>query len=728
VRWLGTAAFLMVFAVVACGSQNAPADRLVVHFDAGSDAAGDGPIDAATDTSASVANPYLGGPCVDDGQCDDMTACTYDSCDPASHRCLNIPDDTLCDDGVYCDGPEKCVPRHGCEPGAVVSCSVDSCDISKCVEATKSCVHSPRDVDQDGDPDAHCKGGHDCNDLNPDVSSLHAEVCANGMDDNCNGLVDEMPCVAPHGDSCADAVLTPGAGTYALSTLGSDKTFATSCSVGSPSAGQNVVAAVTVPGGPNVDLDVWATTSGVEVAVAIQSVCGQPSSELGCGAGQGATSVRARARNVSPGTYFAVVTTQSQTAVELKVVFLAPTAPATNVDCSTASPIVPGTPTTVSIVDPPTNLPSACTVGGVAFPPLHDLAAPSPTSTGELTYSFSLTQPQDVRVSASSLQGSGTPIVGLRDPACVGAGDELSCRRGSSGPLYDRALPAGTYVVTVAATSPIDATLLVEIAPPTAAPPDQSCVSSPAIASNATLAFDLGDHTEAIKDGCFPGNPNAAYDLTLSGASDVLLVERIAQSVDEGAVSLDPPACATNIACATGGTPVRAGKRNVPAGDYRAVVADQLGQQGTLEALVRPTVAPTIVPAGGADTCASAVDVSAGGFFTGDTSIAHADYSNPCDDPTTLPGGAPDQVLALNLSAPQRVVLDMEGSGYTTILDVRQGPSCPGTPLPNACYVGFTAQKSFLDLELQAGAYSIIIDGYALDRGAWDLDVRVLPP
>jgi len=93
-----------------------------------------------------------------------------------------------------------------------------------------------------------------------------------------------------------------------------------------------------------------------------------------------------------------------------------------------------------------------------------------------------------------------------------------------------------------------------------------------------------------------------------------------------------------------------------------------------------------------------------------------------------LPGGAPDQVLALNLSAPQRVVLDMEGSGYTTILDVRQGPSCPGTPLPNACYVGFTAQKSFLDLELQAGAYWIIIDGYALDRGAWDLDVRVLPP
>jgi hypothetical protein len=74
------------------------------------------------------------------------------------------------------------------------------------------------------------------------------------------------------------------------------------------------------------------------------------------------------------------------------------------------------------------------------------------------------------------------------------------------------------------------------------------------------------------------------------------------------------------------------------------------------------------------------------------------------------------------------VVLDMEGSTYTTILDVRQGPSCPGTPVMNGCYVGFGASKSFLDLELEAGAYWIIIDGYQLAKGPWELDVRILPP
>ena len=726
-RWIGLAALVIAIEVVACGSQTAPADRLIVHFDAGSDAPGDA-IDALGEANQRDANPYLGGPCVDDGQCDDMIACTYDSCELTAGRCVNVPDDTLCDDGIYCDGKERCVPRHGCEPGAVVSCSVNACDIAKCVEETKSCAHTLRDVDQDGDPDAHCEPGHDCNDLDPKVSSLHAEVCANGIDDNCNGLIDEVPCVSPQGDTCANAVTAAGAGTYALSTIGCDKTFATSCSVTNASAGQNVVAAVTVPPGPNVDLEVWATTGGVEIAVALQGMCGQPSSELGCGSGQGATSVRARARNVSPGTYYAIVTTQSQAAVELKVAFLKPTPPATNVDCASAAAIQPGTPTTVSIIDPPTNLPSACTVGGVAFPLLHDLAAAATASTGELTYSFTLTQAQDVRVVASALQGSGTPIVGLRDPACTGAGDELTCHRGSSVPIYERALPPGTYVVTVAATSPIDASLLVYLSPPAAEPPDQECTSAPAIASNATLAFDLNDHSDAIQDGCFPGNPDAAYALTLPSASDVLLVERVAQSVDQGGVSLDAPACQASIACATGGTPVRVGKRNVPAGEYRAVVADQLGLHGTLDALVRPTVAPTIIPAGGADTCMAALDASSGGFFAGDTSTAHADYSNPCDDPTSLPGGAPDQVLALSLAARGRVVLDMEGSTYATILDVRQGPSCPGTPVTGGCYVGFTGQRSFLDLELPAGPYWVIVDGYSGERGPWNLDVRVLPP
>jgi hypothetical protein len=700
-----------------CGTN--PAAKLVVHYDAGSDDASDGsPGDVAlADGLPPDASPYLGGPCVDDAQCDDHITCTYDSCDETYGRCLNVPDDTQCQDGIYCDGEEKCVPGHGCEPGPVVSCDDgDACKIARCDEPTKSCQYTPRDVDQDGDPDAHCPPGKDCNDLDPNVSSLHAEVCANGIDDNCNGLIDEHPCVVPQGDTCANAVATNGPGTYAMSTAGATHAFATSCSVATPSAAQDVVAAVTVPPGPNVDLEIW-VTAGVPVAAALQTSCGDPSSEIACGAAGAATSARARARNVGPGTYYAVTTTQDPADLELKVAFLTPTPAPTDVDCGSATPVQPGTPVAVSLVDAPTNLPSACK-----------------TAAGELTYSFTLTQPQDVRVVASVAQGSGVPVVGLRSPTCSAATDEIRCAQLGQEALYARALPAGTYVLTIGGTAQIDLSFVLELSAPTTAPPDQTCASPPSLTPGQKLAFDLSNNENAIQDGCMTaGGPDAAFDLAVGAASDVLLIERIPQN-ESGAVSLDTPACnaASVLACSASVTPVRVATRNLASGDYRVVVADQLGQQGTVEALVRPTVAPTIIPPGGSSTCAQALDVSAGGFFTGDTSTSTATYSSGCDAPGQAP--PPGQVLTFTLTQPQRVVLDMEGSQYTTILDVREGSTCPGTPIgntstnANGCYVGFGGQRSFLDLELTSGTYWLVIDGYQGGKGAWDLDVRILPP
>ena len=700
----------LTLVATACGTKSK--DLLERPFDAGSDASLDDASDAGASDAAADADPTLGGPCIDDPQCDDHTPCTFDSCDKALGRCRNVPDDAQCDDGIYCNGREKCVSGHGCEAGPVVTCDDgNACSINRCVEATKSCEHDPRDLDGDGDPDDHCAPKHDCDDLDPTVSSLHSEVCANHKDDNCNGLIDETPCVTPAGDTCATAIAIAAPGTYALSTVGANKDYATSCSVTTPTAARDIVAAITIPAGATKDLDVWATTPGTEVAIAIQSACGQASSELACGSGAGANVVRARARGLAPGTYFVIVTTQAETGVELAVSFLDPTPKATNETCATAAPIAPETATVVSIIDPSKDLVSACAA-----------------ATGELTYALTLAQAADVRVFASTVRGSGNPVVGLRAPHCTDPADELRCRVGSSLPLFARNLAPGTYVVTVAATAPIDASILVKVAPPTTAPADQTCTAPPPATINGLTDVDLSNHEDAIKDGCLAGGPTAAYALTLTAPSDVLLVGRFPQN-EAGAVSLDLPACGLTdrLACTIGSTPVRVGKRNVPPGDYRVVVADSLGEHDNLTALVRPTVAPITVS--GADTCAQAIDVPAGGgFFTGDTSNATGHFDSSCDAANSPPGGAPDEVLRLVLAQPARVVLDMEGSTYTTLLDVWQGPACPGTEVPSACYVGFGASRSFLDLELTAGAYWIVVDGYAGARGPWNLDVRVLPP
>ena len=84
--------------------------------------------------------------------------------------------------------------------------------------------------------------------------------------------------------------------------------------------------------------------------------------------------------------------------------------------------------------------------------------------------------------------------------------------------------------------------------------------------------------------------------------------------------------------------------------------------------------------------------------------------------------------MKLDLTQKQRVVLDMSGSFFTTLLDIRKGAACPGSEVPGACYIGFSASKSFLDLTLDPGTYWVQIDGYNGDRGPWFLDLRVLPP
>lgn len=693
-----------------CGKDSP--DLFVQPYDAGVDA------DAVAPDATSEVDPTLGGPCSEDGQCDDGVACTFDRCDLTISRCRNTPDDTQCADDGYCNGQEKCVLRVGCTAGAVVTCQDGNlCTIDRCIEATKTCEHGPRDVDGDGDPDNHCVGSRDCDDTDPTVSSLHAEICGNFKDDNCDGQIDETPCVKAQSDVCETAFEVTTSGTYLLTTVGSKKDYATSCTVKTPAAAQDIVVVATAPGAPGdppSDIAFWPTAQSAanEVAVALQTTCGQSASETGCGHVAGVANARAIARSVPAGSkVYAIVTSQSEGPIDLKVDIGAPTNAPTNETCAAPVAVVPDTPFVVSLIDAAKDLPSGC----------------ASARTGELTYSFTLDTPRDVKIFASTIAGSGQPMVTMRSDANCAA-DELRCRVGATPPVFARSLPAGTHVFAIAGTSQLDASVVVKTFDPTPPPPNQSCSTAPAIEANGSITVDLGGQEDAIKNGCFPGGPAAAYTLTLTEASDVLVIGRFGTG-DQGAVSLNGPGCTTSdvVACTAGSTPVRISKRNLPAGSYRVVISDALGQNARLDVLVRKAVAPT--PLSGADDCAApgAIDAS-GGFYTGDTTSSTANFNAGCDAPGQANGGANDQLLRLDLAEAKRVVFDMSGSFYTTLLDIRQGATCPGTEVPNACYVGMGVGRSFLDTKLAAGTYWVQIDGFATDHGAWNLDVRVLAP
>jgi cysteine-rich repeat protein len=81
---------------------------------------------------------------------DDGVDCTVDSCDENGDVVVHTPDDSLCDDGLYCNGSETCDATDDCQPGVPpatddgVACTIDSCD-----EVGDSVVHAPDDLQCD---------------------------------------------------------------------------------------------------------------------------------------------------------------------------------------------------------------------------------------------------------------------------------------------------------------------------------------------------------------------------------------------------------------------------------------------------------------------------------------------------------------------------------------------------------------------------------------------------
>ena len=68
--------------------------------------------------------------CTVPADCDDGISCTVDDC--VAGFCENVATDSLCDNGLFCDGAETCDPTLDCQAGTApdvddgVTCTVDS--------------------------------------------------------------------------------------------------------------------------------------------------------------------------------------------------------------------------------------------------------------------------------------------------------------------------------------------------------------------------------------------------------------------------------------------------------------------------------------------------------------------------------------------------------------------------------------------------------------------------
>lgn len=668
----------------------------------GGDGGGDAPVD-----------PTLGGPCADDAACDDGADCTSDACDLALGRCRFTPDHAACDDGVFCDGAEVCVPRVGCEAGPPHDCGDDdACTIDTCDEETRTCSRRPRDADGDGEVDAHC-GGPDCDDLDPTRSTASPEVCGDGVDDDCDGDVDEAGCVAPAHDDCDDALAIAPDATLVMSTAGAALDLGTSCAP--EGAAVDVVATIEVPDGPPRDVDVRATSSLGQVALALAGSCGDPTTELACGGPavgpDGRPRARVLARSVPAGEVALVVTGQAPTNVTLDVRLAPATVAPTNETCGTAAALAPGVPVEVDVVDAAEDLGTAC-----------------PRATGELVYRLDLDAPADVDLHALSLDGLGVPSLSVRSTACALPEDELACRTAAGAHVHRGAVPAGPLFVALSASAPTRTQLVALVSPPTEPDDDERCDDPPAVSPGESRLVDLALHQDDHAP-CAVGGVDAAYALENDEPVDLLLVQRTAPG-DPGGLALADLACdaAGAIACsAPQQRPVRLRRRGLPPGERRVVLEGFTGAAQQLDVLARPARPAVSMPF--SDGCDDALLVPPdGGFFVGNTAGASADLDASCDDAGGAPGGAPERLLRLELAERSRVVLDASGSSYRVLLGVRRGDVCPGVEVPLACTVATpSAGAAFLDLVLEPGTHHVQIDGRNGESGPFQLDVHVLP-
>jgi hypothetical protein len=94
--------------------------------------------------------------------CGDGVSCTVDSCNEGTDSCDNTPTNSLCDNGLFCDGTETCHAALGCQVGTAVACGDGvSCTVDSCNEGTDSCDNTP--TDSLCDNGLFCDGAEVCN-------------------------------------------------------------------------------------------------------------------------------------------------------------------------------------------------------------------------------------------------------------------------------------------------------------------------------------------------------------------------------------------------------------------------------------------------------------------------------------------------------------------------------------------------------------------------------------
>lgn len=654
---------------------------------------GDGSTDGILTVDFGV--PDAGTACTTNEECADAVNCTNDVCDRG--HCRNTIDLTVCSDEIFCNGVEQCDLIRGCVPGPPESCNDDDvCTIDQCVEESKSCMHAPRDFDEDGEADWHCEGGTDCDDRNPARGSDVAEICGDAVDNNCNDSVDEMPCGRPPHDDCSDALDVSAGGVFDISTIGTTPDFTLSCG---STGWKDIVATFTLSEAK--DISIEGSSSSAVVAVALRATC-DGGSETECNSGfPGAL----RRRSLAAGTYFLLISTSSPSDVTLTVSFSDATAIPSNESCSAPVDVSAGGHFLGSFVDVVSDLTLAC----------------SPSAAPDLVYTFTIASPKDVAVRATS--PSGDTIVGAVRSTCTGP--ELRCTGGAPLSTNLHSLAAGTYFIVLEGPTyrEIDFDLEVVFTDPTEPVAGDTCANAIPLTLGMSTLGVLSDKEDDVPISCGSQHADAVYSFTISETQDVtVLVDSGTRYMNAAITPTCGGATSVELGCSAG-APARSRLRGLAAGTYYVIVETYGGS--SFQISVDATAPTMVTPVSGNDICGSPTVIPVtGGFFSGDTSGLNNDYTGSCGSSA----GSKDAAFQLVLTESKHVTASTDGSAFDTVLLLQSDPCGVGHEI-QCDDDGADGGTSLIDRTLVAGTYYFIVDGFGTgSAGAYYLEVLVADP
>jgi hypothetical protein len=143
-------------------------------------------VETCVDQGSSGKVCVFGSPVV----CDDGVSCTTGACNPGDGSCTFTPQDSLCDNGLFCDGAETCDLTLGCQAGVTETCDDSiACTDDACIEGF-GCFNSANNT--------LCDNGLTCD--GAETCSVPDGGCIDGVTPDCD---DGIACTA---DSCDEAV------------------------------------------------------------------------------------------------------------------------------------------------------------------------------------------------------------------------------------------------------------------------------------------------------------------------------------------------------------------------------------------------------------------------------------------------------------------------------------------------------------------------------------------